>query len=104
MFCCIEVWQSDQKKIFEHKSWWYQEKITEKCYRNITLHKIVDKVNDVVFLLLSKDLCGVLDMNDFENQSLWYVGSAGYIDNDINQLYFKVTVFIVSCSLCNFYF
>lgn len=21
-------------------------------------------------------------MNDFENQSLWYVDSAGYIDND----------------------
>ena len=47
----------------------------------ITLHKIVHKVNDVVFLL-SKDLCVVLDMNDFENQSLWYVDSAGYIDND----------------------
>lgn len=45
------------------------KKITEKCYRNITLHKIVHKVNDVVFLL-SKDLCVVLDMNDFENQSL----------------------------------
>lgn len=29
-----------------------------------------------------KDLCVVLDMNDFENQSLWYVDSAGYIDND----------------------
>lgn len=58
------------------------KKITEKCYRNITLHKIVHKVNDVVFLLLSKDLCVVLDMNDFENQSLWYVDSAGYIDND----------------------
>lgn len=81
-----------------------RKKITEKCYRNITLHKIVHKVNDVVFLLLSKDWCVVLDMNDFEHQSLWYVGSAGYIDNDINQLYFKVPVFIVYCSLCNFYF
>lgn len=81
MFCCIEMWQNDQKKIFKHKSWWYQKKkITEKCYRNITLHKIIHKVNDVVFVLLSKDLC-VLDMNDFEHQLLWYLDSAGYIDS-----------------------
>lgn len=36
------------------------KKSQKKCYRNITLHKIVHKVNDVVFLLLSKDLCVVL--------------------------------------------